>query len=143
MVVTSYRWKDVTGDERDQPARSNIRAEDETEPLRERREPRADEADRVIVVALEDWTSRVTTARQKAPESGVAAALLGTVRSAEPAIALSPVGQTVMLSKNEPTPPSTAIAVDIGVNHPRLAPIRSFLRSKLCARRGEFFLLFR
>src|SRR6516164_6933446 len=41
----------------------------------------------VIVVALEDCTSSVTTAPQKDPLSGVAAALLSTVRNAEPASA--------------------------------------------------------
>jgi hypothetical protein len=45
----------------------------------------------VIVTALDDCTSGVTIAPQKAPESGVAATLPSTVRRAERA-SLQPVG---------------------------------------------------
>jgi len=69
----------------------------------------------VIVVALEDWTISVAMAPQKAPRSGVAAALLSTVRNAEPAIALSPSVMTVMPSRNRPTPPRMEMAVDMKV----------------------------
>ena len=44
----------------------------------------------VIVVALAVWTISVAMAPHKVPRSGVAAALLSTVRNAEPASALSP-----------------------------------------------------
>jgi hypothetical protein len=64
----------------------------------------------VMVVALDDCTSRVTTAPQNAPDSGVAAALLRTVRSPEPASALRPLVMTVMPSKKRPTPPRIEIA---------------------------------
>ena len=66
-----------------------------------------------MVVALDDCTSSVTTAPQNAPESGVAAALLSTVRSEEPASALSPSVMTVMPSRNRPTPPRIEIVVDM------------------------------
>ena len=65
----------------------------------------------VIVTALDDCTSNVIIAPQTAPDSGVAAALPSTVRSAEPASALSPSVMTVMPSRNSPTPPRIAIAV--------------------------------
>ena len=65
-----------------------------------------------MVVALDDCTRSVTTAPQNEPRSGVAAALLSTVRSAEPANALRPAVITVMPSRKRPTPPSTEIAVD-------------------------------
>ena len=52
-------------------------------------------------------------APQKEPRSGVAAALLSTVRSAEPANAFRPAVITVMPSRKKPTPPSTEIAVDM------------------------------
>src|SRR5215831_13067810 len=67
----------------------------------------------VMVVALDDCTRSVTTAPQKEPRSGVAAALPSTVRSAEPANAFKPVVITVMPSRKRPTPPRTAIAVDM------------------------------
>src|SRR5215472_8227448 len=66
----------------------------------------------VIVVALDDCTKSVTMAPQKEPRSGVAAALLSTVRSAEPANAFRPAVITVMPSRKRPMPPSTEIAVD-------------------------------
>src|SRR5262249_34467350 len=72
----------------------------------------------VMVVALDDWTSSVTTAPQNAPDSGVAAALLRTVRSPEPASALRPFVITVMPSRKRPTPPRIEIAVDMS----RFAP---------------------
>src|SRR5215831_13615348 len=56
---------------------------------------------------------RVTKAPQNAPDSGVAAALLRVVRSPEPASALRPLVMTLMPSRNRPTPPRTAIAVDM------------------------------
>src|SRR5262245_34976673 len=67
----------------------------------------------VIVTALDDCTSRVTTAPQKAPESGVAAAWPRAVRRADPASALRPSVMTVMPSRNSPTPPRMAIVVDM------------------------------
>src|SRR5262245_25040893 len=67
----------------------------------------------VIVVALEDCTISVTTAPQKAPDSGVAAALLSTVRSLDPASPLRPAVMTLMPSRNKPTPPRTEIVVDM------------------------------
>src|SRR5215471_13783324 len=67
----------------------------------------------VMVVALEDCTRSVTIAPQKEPSSGVAAALLSTVRRAEPASAFSPSVITVMPSRKRPTPPSIEIAVDM------------------------------
>jgi hypothetical protein len=67
----------------------------------------------VMVVALDDCTSSVTTAPQKDPRSGVAAALLSTVRNAEPASAFRPPVMTVMPSRKRPTPPRIEIAVDI------------------------------
>jgi hypothetical protein len=67
----------------------------------------------VIVVALDDCTRSVTTAPQKEPRSGVAAARLSTVRSAEPANAFRPAVITVIPSRKRPTPPSTEIAVDM------------------------------
>jgi hypothetical protein len=69
----------------------------------------------VIVVALEDWTISVTMAPQNAPDNGVAAALLNTVRNPEPASALRPLVITVMPSKNRPTPPRIEIAVDMSL----------------------------
>lgn len=44
----------------------------------------------VMVVALDDCTKSVMIAPQNAPVSGVAAALLSAVRSAEPANTLRP-----------------------------------------------------
>src|SRR5262245_36467275 len=67
----------------------------------------------VIVTALDDCTSSVTIAPQKAPESGVAAALPSAVRRADPASAFRPSVMTVMPSRNSPTPPRMAIAVDM------------------------------
>jgi hypothetical protein len=67
----------------------------------------------VIVVALDDCTRSVTSAPQKEPRSGVAAALPSTVRSAEPANAFRPSVMTVMPSRKRPTPPITEITVDI------------------------------
>src|SRR5262249_46278786 len=67
----------------------------------------------VMVVALDDCTRSVTTAPQKEPRNGVAAALLSTVRSAEPASAFSPPVMTVMPSRNRPTPPRTDMVVDM------------------------------
>src|SRR5215472_3781809 len=55
----------------------------------------------------------VTKAPQNAPDSGVAAALLSVVRSPEPASALRPPVMTLMPSRNRPTPPRTAIVVDM------------------------------
>src|SRR5262245_846135 len=66
----------------------------------------------VIVVALDDCTMSVTNAPQKAPDSGVAAALRSVVRSPDPANALRPVVMTLMPSRNRPTPPRTEIVVD-------------------------------
>ncbi|MNL65930.1 hypothetical protein D3C87_1903270 [compost metagenome] len=65
-----------------------------------------------MVTALDDCTSSVTIAPQKVPESGVAAALLRTVRKADPASAFRPSVMTVMPSRNNPTPPRMAITVD-------------------------------
>src|SRR5262249_24388482 len=67
----------------------------------------------VIVTALDDWTSRVMTAPQKAPESGVAAALPRAMRRADPASILRPSLMTSIPSRNSPTPPRMAIAVDM------------------------------
>src|SRR6516164_8990763 len=67
----------------------------------------------VMVVALDDWTRSVTSAPQKEPRSGVAAALLSTVRSAEPANAFRPSVMTVMPRRKRPMPPITEIAVDM------------------------------
>ena len=67
----------------------------------------------VIVTALDDCTSRVTIAPQKAPDSGVDAALPSAVRSADPASAFRPSVMTVMPSRNNPTPPRMAITVDM------------------------------
>jgi hypothetical protein len=67
----------------------------------------------VIVVALDDCTSSVTTAPQNAPRNGVAAALLSAVRSAGPATAFRPAVMTVMPSRNKPTPPRIETVVDI------------------------------
>src|SRR5262249_52858300 len=65
----------------------------------------------VMVVALDDCTKSVTSAPQKEPRSGVAAALLRAVRSAEPANAFRPSVITIMPRRKRPTPPSTEIAV--------------------------------
>src|SRR5215468_3319950 len=67
----------------------------------------------VIVVALDDWMMSVTRAPQKAPDNGVAAALLSAARSPEPASALRPAVITLMPSRNRPTPPRTEIVVDM------------------------------
>src|SRR5262249_29519363 len=67
----------------------------------------------VMVVALDDWTRSVTSAPQKEPCSGVAAALPSIVRSAEPANAFRPSVMTVMPMRKSPTPPRTEIVVDI------------------------------
>src|SRR5262245_4555641 len=67
----------------------------------------------VMVVALDDCTSSVTTPPQNAPRSGVPAALPSNVRSLDPASALSPPVMTVMPSRNRPTPPRIEIVVDI------------------------------
>jgi hypothetical protein len=53
-------------------------------------------------------------APQKEPRSGVAAALLSTVFSAEPASDFKPSVMTVMPSRKRPMPPSTEIVVDMG-----------------------------
>src|SRR5262245_60638561 len=74
----------------------------------------------VIVTALDDCTSSVMTAPQKAPESGVAAACPRTVRRADPASAFRPSVMTVMPSRNSPTPPRMAIAVDMQVSYGRV-----------------------
>ena len=66
-------------------------------------------------MALDDWTRSVTSAPQKEPRCGVAAALLSTVRSSEPANAFRPSVMTVMPRRKRPTPPSTEIAVDMCV----------------------------
>jgi hypothetical protein len=66
----------------------------------------------VIVVALAVWTISVAMAPHKVPRSGVAAALLSTVRNAEPAIGLSPWVMTVVPSRNRPSPPRMEMAVD-------------------------------
>ena len=65
----------------------------------------------VIVTALDDCTRSVMIAPQKAPESGVAAALPSTARSEEPASAFSPSVMIVMPSRKRPMPPRTVIAV--------------------------------
>jgi hypothetical protein len=67
----------------------------------------------VMVVALDDCTRSVATPPQKAPRNGVAAALLSTARSPEPASPLRPAVITVMPSRNRPTPPRIEIVVDI------------------------------
>ncbi len=67
----------------------------------------------VMVVALDVCTRSVMKVPQNAPESGVAAALLSTVRREEPARALSPSVMTVMPSRNRPTPPRIEIVVDM------------------------------
>src|SRR5262245_17615892 len=67
----------------------------------------------VIVVALEDCTTRVATAPQKAPLNGVAAALASTVRSADPARVFRPAVMTVIPSRKRPTPPRIEIVVDM------------------------------
>ncbi len=72
----------------------------------------------VMVVALDDCTRSVTIAPQNAPESGVAAALLSTVRSDDPASALRPSVMTVMPSRNRPTPPRIEIVVDMARSNP-------------------------
>src|SRR5262245_61846854 len=82
----------------------------------------------VIVVALEDCTISVTTPPQKAPDSGVAAALPRTVRRLDPASPLRPAVMTLMPSRNRPTPPRTEIVVDMRVppgTHCDCVPIRS------------------
>src|SRR6516162_9679673 len=94
----------------------------------------------VIVVALEDCTISVTTAPQKAPDSGVAAALPSTVLSLDPASPLRPAVMTLMPSRNRPTPPRTEIVVDIrapsrapaapGDPSPKPPPARKFPRLK-------------
>lgn len=66
-----------------------------------------------MVVALDDCTRSVTIAPQNAPDRGVAAAFPSTVRSEDPASALSPSVMTVMPSKKRPTPPSIEIVVDM------------------------------
>src|SRR5262249_35817241 len=69
----------------------------------------------VMVVALEDCTSSVTMAPQNEPCSGVAAALLSSARSADPASVFRPSVITGMPSRKRPTPPITEIAVDMRV----------------------------
>ena len=60
----------------------------------------------VMVVALDDCTSRVMTAPQNVPSSGVAAALSITCFKAVPASALSPSVITAIPSRNRPMPPT-------------------------------------
>src|SRR5262249_59552445 len=84
----------------------------------------------VIVVALDDCTISVTKAPQNAPDNGVAAALLSVARSPEPANALRPLVMTLMPSRNSPTPPRTAIVVDIR------APFRCFDSQVIHCRRS-------
>ena len=67
----------------------------------------------VIVVALDDCTSSVTRAPQNVPLTGVAAAMLSTVRSAEPASAFRPSVMMAIPIKNRPTPPRIEIVVDV------------------------------
>src|SRR5262249_4969091 len=55
----------------------------------------------------------VTNAPQNAPDNGVAAALLSVARSPEPATALRPLVMMLMPSRNRPTPPRSAIVVDM------------------------------
>src|SRR5262245_38212962 len=55
----------------------------------------------------------VTNAPQNAPDRGVAAAFVSVARSPEPASPLRPVVMTLIPSRNRPTPPRTAIVVDI------------------------------
>src|SRR3984957_8647990 len=74
-------------------------------------------------------------APQKAPDSGVAAALPSTVRSAEPASAFSPSVMTVMPSRNSPIPPRTAIVVGMRVSS------RLLFRLELSAGGGEVLFL--
>src|SRR5580698_3362200 len=74
-------------------------------------------------------------APQKAPDSGVAAALPSTVRSADPASAFSPSVMTVMPSRNSPIPPRTAIAVAMRVSS------RLLFRLELGARGGKVLFL--
>src|SRR5262249_32595036 len=87
----------------------------------------------VIVTALDDCTSSVMIAPQKAPESGVAAALPSTMRRTDPASAFNPSVMTAMPSRNSPMPPTMAMIVDIRVSS------RLFFRLPLLARRGEIF----
>src|SRR6516165_127994 len=107
-----------------------------------------------MVVALDDCTSSVTIAPQNAPESGVAAALLSTVRSAEPARPFRPSVMTVMPSKKRPTPPRMEIVVDMvwlnsadwtGAQESEAAAktLGSGLALKLRARGRQFLLLLR
>src|SRR5690242_3856262 len=67
----------------------------------------------VIVVALDDCTTSVATAPQKAPLNGVAVAMASTVRSADPAKLFRPAVMTVMPSRKRPTPPRIEIVVDM------------------------------
>src|SRR5262245_49346743 len=89
----------------------------------------------VMVVALEDCTRSVTIAPQKEPSHGVAAALLSTVRRAEPANAFRPSVITVMPSKKSPTPPSAEIAMDMRV--PEGMTISPFPQSNAVAERRQ------
>ena len=82
----------------------------------------------VIVTALDDCTSSVMIAPQKAPEKGVAAALPSTVRNDEPASAFSPSVMTVM-----PSRPDSAKNRNRR-RHPRFVP-STFLRRARRARR--------
>jgi hypothetical protein len=83
--------------------------------------------DRRMVVALDDCTKSVAMAPQKAPRSGVAAALPSPVRSAEPASAFRPPVMTVMPSRNRPTPPRIEIVVDMGAPELKTTTLLSVL----------------
>src|SRR5215472_8672486 len=85
----------------------------------------------VIVVALDDCTISVTNAPQNVPDKGVAAAFASVARRPEPANSFRLLVMMFMPSKKRPTPPSTAIAVDI------LALL--FLADESRAHRSQFF----
>src|SRR5215469_3463852 len=88
----------------------------------------------VIVEALDDWTTRVTSAPQNAPRRGVAAALASTTRKAVPARAFMPPVMTVIPSRKRPTPPRIEIAVDTSA-----LPLRQGLHISLFARAKRLF----
>src|SRR6516165_1182902 len=89
----------------------------------------------VIVTALDDCTSSVMMPPQKAPESGVAAALPRMTRRADPASAFRPSVMTAIPRRNSPTPPRMAMIVGMR------ALLRLVFRLELLACCGEVLLL--
>lgn len=83
--------------------------------LGKREKPCADKADKVTVVALDDWTITVTEAPAKAL-TGVPVNLTKARCSASPAIAFSPSVYNIIPSRNNPMLPSSLKVMTITSN---------------------------